>query len=134
MMSVSSKMPFPSSGCSFGTIFRISSITPTIAYTAFTPFSGFDEWQLTPPVSTTTSARPRWPILTLVEVASPTMTKSGWMRFVISRGATPSKHSSCTEPETQIVPAKSFFVCAAKRPAAMTIAQSLPFMSEVPRP
>ena len=48
--------------------------------------------------------------------------------------ATPSKHSSWTVPETQIVPAKFFFVCAAKRPAAMTIAQSLPFMSEAPRP
>ena len=70
----------------------------------------------------------------LVDVASPTMTKSGLTRFVTSRGATPSKHSSWTVPETQIVPAKSYFVCAAKRPAAMTIAQSLPFMSEAPRP
>ncbi len=62
IISVSSRMPLASSGCSFGTIFRISSITAAMAYTALTPFSGLDEWQLTPSVSTTTSARPRWPI------------------------------------------------------------------------
>ena len=39
-------------------------------------------------------ARPLWPILTVVHVASPMMTKSGFASRVISREETPSKHSS----------------------------------------
>ena len=38
------------------------------------PFSGLAEWQDTPRVSTTTSARPRWPMFRAVPVASPTIT------------------------------------------------------------
>ena len=53
-----------------------------------------EEGQPPPPVSTTTSARPRWPIFTVVEVASPMMTKSGLARRLISREETPSKHDS----------------------------------------
>ena len=89
MMSVSSKIPFPNSGCSFGRFFRISRSLPPSRTRRSCPSQGSTNGSSHPLVSTTTSARPRWPILTLVEVASPTMTKSGWMRFVISRGATP---------------------------------------------
>ena len=127
-------MPLPSSGCSFGTIFRISSITAVMAYTALTPFSGLEEWQLTPSVSTTTSARPRWPRLMVVLVASPMMTRSGFASRVISREDTPSNRSSCTVHDTQTRPAKSLPVFSAKRAAAVIMAQSLPFMSDAPRP
>ena len=75
-------------------------MTAIMWYTALTPFSGLEEWQLLPSVSTTTSARPRWPIFTVVEVASPMMTKSGLASRVISREDTPSKHSSWTTPAT----------------------------------
>ena len=62
------------------------------------------------------------------------MTQSGRVIWEMLRQDTPSKHSSWTEPDTQTVPAKSQPVVSANRAAARTMAATLPFMSEAPRP
>ena len=58
---------------------------------------------------------------------------SFWI-FTISREETPSKHSSWTVQLTHTRPAKSRPVSSAKWAAAETMAATLPFMSEAPRP
>ena len=73
-MSVSSRIPLPSTGCSGQGSCRMASAALHMAYTALTPFSGLAEWAGIPKVSTTISARPRWPIFRSHWDASPMTT------------------------------------------------------------
>lgn len=89
---------------------------------------------MTPAASITSSIRVRWPIFTVVEVASPVITKSAFARLEISREAMFSKCSLWMEQDTQMSPAKARLPSWTNRAAAEIMAVIWPFMSEVPLP